>query len=170
MAECINVNLPRSFEATFPQRCVVCERDNPGSSARIVTSSVGWWSLFTWWWGKPFAVKAPACSFCAWKLQWLRFVSLVVMLVTVTLALWFVWPAVQGAIPRALQKMAMMGIALLCLLPQVLFEVFYARPFDVTAFEESVDYEFTSKRYAADFAVLNYGAEWVKIDGKKLEL
>jgi hypothetical protein len=62
----------------------------------------------------------------------------------------------------------MMALGLICLLPQVIFEVFYAKPFDVTAFAESVDYEFTSKDYAIDFAVLNRDAKWVKVNGNAI--
>ena len=37
-------------------------------------------------------------------------------------------------------------------------------PFDITVFADSVDYEFKSKDYAVEFAVLNIDAEWVKVD------
>ena len=60
----------------------------------------------------------------------------------------------------------MMAIALVCLLPQFILEVFFAKPFDVTAFADSIDYEFTSKEYAIDFAMLNVDAEWVKVNGE----
>ncbi len=59
----------------------------------------------------------------------------------------------------------MIGVSLVCLVPQFLFEIFFARPFDVTAFPNSVDYEFTSEAYATEFAVMNMDAEWVKING-----
>jgi hypothetical protein len=48
----------------------------------------------------------------------------------------------------------------------IVFEVFFARPFDVTAYSESVDYEFTSEDYAIDFAMLNLDAKHVKINGE----
>lgn len=53
---------------------------------------------------------------------------------------------------------------------QIVFEVFFARPFDVTAFWESVDYEFTSEDYAIDFAMLNLDAKHVKINGEIVPL
>jgi hypothetical protein len=41
-------------------------------------------------------------------------------------------------------------------------------PFDITAYAESVDYEFTSKDYAVDFATLNIDAAWVKVNGESI--
>ena len=60
----------------------------------------------------------------------------------------------------------MMGLALVCILPQLIFEVFFAKPFDMTAYTDSVNYEFTSKDYAVEFATLNFDAEWVKVNGE----
>ncbi len=79
-------------------------------------------------------------------------------------ALWLVWPHWKDSVPRGLRKWAMMGLAILCLLPQIVFEVFFAKPFDVTAYADSVDYEFKSKDYAVEFASLNYDAAWVKVN------
>ena len=62
----------------------------------------------------------------------------------------------------------MMVLAVICLLPQIIFEVFFAAPFDVTAYAESVDYEFTSQSYAEDFAKLNQEAAWVKVNGEPI--
>lgn len=59
----------------------------------------------------------------------------------------------------------MMGLAFTCLIPQIIFEIFFAKPFEVTAFADSVDYEFISKDYAYDFAMLNDDAAWVKVNG-----
>ena len=62
-----------------------------------------------------------------------------------------------------------MGLALVCLLPQIIFEVLFAKPFDITAYADSVDYEFTSKDYAVDFALLNSNAAWVKVNGEVIK-
>jgi len=165
MAMSIDVNLPRSHPARFPDRCVVCGRDGPQSHARIVTGTLGWWTWVVWWWGGPFMVKAPACPGCAWKLQGKRGASVLVTILLAALALFLVWPWFKDTVPPGLRRWAMMGLALACILPQIVIEVLYARPFDVTAFADSVDYEFTSHLYAAEFAVLNMDAAWVKIDG-----
>ena len=63
----------------------------------------------------------------------------------------------------------MMGLALVCYLPQFIFEVFFAKPFDTTAYADSVDYAFTSKDYAVEFTTLNLEAEWVKVNGEIID-
>lgn len=166
MAESTDINLPRSHAARFPERCVVCGRDNPPSHVQLITGTLGWWTWLLWVWGTPFVAKAPACSGCAWKLHNSRFISLVVTLAIAVAALWLFWPHVKDSVPHGLRKWAMMGLALACLLPQIILEVFFAKPFDMTAYTESVDYEFTSKDYAAEFATLNLDAEWVKVNGE----
>ncbi len=47
------------------------------------------------------------------------------------------------------------GIAMLCLLPLIVWETIFPTPIDLTAFSESVDYEFRDADYAAEFASLN---------------
>ncbi len=164
MAQSTDINLPRAHAARFPDRCVVCDCDDPNSHVRLLTGTLGWWTWLLWWWGKPFIVKAPACTTCAWKLHGLRLVSLIMTISIAVAALWLVWPHWKDSVPRGLRKWAMMGLAILCLLPQIVFEVFFAKPFDVTAYADSVDYEFKSKDYAVEFASLNYDAAWVKVN------
>ena len=67
-----------------------------------------------------------------------------------------------------MQSVAFVGLFGACTIPQFILEIFYAKPFDVTALSDSVNYEFASSEYAIDFAVLNRDAEWVKIDGQNL--
>lgn len=166
MAESTDINLPRTYSPRFPDRCVVCGCQSPNSHVRLITGSIGWWTWLFWWWGKPFIAKAPSCAGCAWKLHGLRFISLAVTIVITVAAFWLIWPHFKEAVPRGIRKWAMMGLALVCLLPQIIFEVLFAKPFDITAYAESVDYEFTSKDYAVDFAMLNANAEWVKVNGE----
>ncbi len=98
----------------------------------------------------------------------MRFLSLIVTIGIALAAFWLIWPHFRDSLPRGLRKWAMMGLALVCLLPQFIFEVFFANPFDVTAYTESVDYEFTSKDYAVDFAMLNRDARWMKVNGETI--
>jgi hypothetical protein len=168
MAVSTDINLPKMHVARFPDRCVVCGCNNPDSHIRIITGSIGWWTWLLWWFGKPFVVKAPSCTGCAWKLHSLRLLSLLVTIGVAIAAFYFLWPHFKDSVPRGARKWAMMGLAIGCVLPQFIFEVFFARPFDVTAFADSVDYEFTSKDYAVDFAMLNHDAEWVKVNGETI--
>jgi hypothetical protein len=118
-----------------------------------------------WWFGKAFVVKAPACIRCAWKLHGLRLASLLATISIAAAALFFIWPHLKDSIPRPLRMWAMMVLVVICILPQIVLEVFFAAPFDVTAYAGSVDYEFTSQGYASEFALLNQDAAWVKING-----
>jgi hypothetical protein len=164
----IDVNLPRSHAARFPNRCVVCAESAPDSHVRVITGSIGWWTWLLWWWGTPVSIKAPACKRCAWKLQGLRVLSWLVSIALCFIAWKWVWPSFKLWVPAGVQRWGMMGLGLTCLLPQILYEILYPRPFDVTAWAESVDYEFKSQEYAVDFALLNVDADWVKINGTSL--
>ena len=165
MAMSTDINLPRYHIARFPDRCVVCGGSSPTSHVRLVTGTLGWWTWTFWWFGRPFSVKAPACPSCAWKLHGMRFLSLLVTMGIAVVVAWFIWPHFKESVPSGLQRWAKLGLALACLMPLLLFEVYFPKPFDVTAYAESVDYEFKSIDYAFDFVTHNRDAEWVKMDG-----
>ena len=169
MSMSTNVNLPRAYTAKFPVRCVVCDYESPDSRLWTVTGTLGWWTWILWWYGSPFWVQAPACFGCAWKAYIRRVGSLAISLLLVFGLFWYIWPHFEETVPRALRRWAMMGLGLLCFVPQLIFDVFLARSFDVTAYSDSVDYEFASSTYAWEFACLNDGAAWVKVDGEELE-
>ena len=81
-----------------------------------------------------------------------------------SIAIWFIWPHFKDMVPPGIHKPAILALALLGLVPKTIFEVFFAMPFNITVLADSVDYEFTSKDYAVEFAVLNIDAEWVKVN------
>ncbi|MCC6125616.1 MAG: hypothetical protein IT426_11680 [Pirellulales bacterium] len=168
MAFNAEVNLPRSHKAVFPDRCIVCGIEEPNSSTRFITGTLGWWTWLLWLIGKPFIVKAPACRRCSWYLFFARYLSLSITLGIIYAAFWLAVPLLPEGIPRSIKKWAVMGIVLLCLLPQIIYEVFFPKPFDITAYPDSVDYEFANKELVGDFVVLNRDAEWVKVNGEKI--
>ena len=153
-----DVNLPKHHKARFPDRCVVCGRSSPESTVRLCPGAIGWWTWLLWMFGKPFTVKAPACTACGWWLHLRRVVSLLITLGTVIVAFWFLWPIVSDQLPRAARKWIMMGLGLLCLAPQIIYEVFFPHPFDITAYSDNVDYEFRDEDLAYEFAELNEDA------------
>lgn len=169
MALSTDINLPRSHVARFPNRCVVCGKPSPTSHVRLMTGTLGWWTWLLWWWGKPFLVQAPACRGCAWKLHGQRLLGLCSTIAICVAVLWLLWPQVKNSVPPGLQKWVMMGAVLFCLIPKVMFDIFFARPFEVTAYADSVDYQFSSKNYALKFADLNVDAEWVKVDDEIMQ-
>jgi len=163
MAMSTDVNLPKHHKAQFPDQCVVCKAESPDSKVRLITGTTGWWSWLLWMFGKPFSVQAPACRRCSWQLHFQRFGSLLLTLALIYVAFWHVWPLLKIEVARPLQKWIMLGIALVCLLPQIFYEVVFPHPFSITAFSNSVDDEFRDEELAIEFANLNADADWVKI-------
>jgi hypothetical protein len=91
--------------------------------------------------------------------------SLAVTVAIASVAIWLIWPKLPAFVPKRLQKWAMMGIALACLAPQFLFEIFFPRSFDITAWAKSIDYEFADFKLAVEFALLNLESGDVKFNG-----
>lgn len=163
-----DVNLPYVHAAQFPDTCVVCNKHAPGSHVRLMTNSIGWWSWFLFLLGRFVVVKAPACRWCAWKLHALRFLSLVVVIIVSAIVIIWVGPMMNEFVPRHLRKYAQLLLVLICLSPYFLFQIYYAAPFDITAYTDSIDYEFSNSHYAFEFAILNKDADWIKINGNLL--
>lgn len=143
----------------------MCGSQAPASTVTLITGSIGWWTWLLWCFGSACIVRAPACNHCSWRLHAGRFASLAFTVGVAIMAIWLIWPLVGDAVPRSLRRWAMMGLAVACILPQAIYEVVYPKPFDITAYSDSVDYEFADQELAVEFAALNHDAEWVKIDG-----
>ena len=158
-----DVNLPRNHNARFPDKCVVCGRPSPGSTVRLITGSIGWWTWLLWHFGDVFTVTAPACTSCGRRLHLMRFGSLLVIIAGAFIACWVAWPLISEHFPRPIRKWIVMGLALLLLLPYCLYQALNPHPFDITAHSDSVDYEFRDPAMACEFAELNEDADWIKI-------
>jgi len=100
----------------------------------------------------------------------MRIFSLLVTLGLSFAALLLIWPYVSDSVPRSVRKWVGVGIAIVCVLPQIIFEVLFPKPFDISAYSDSVDYEFASIDYAIAFAQSNSDADWVKVDGHVVDL
>lgn len=164
-----DVNLPRSHRAVFPDECVICGRIVPGARLRLFTSTLAWWTVIFWWYGKPFVVTVPACRGCGLRHYARSAIGVLIALATVLAIYYFVWPYLEGLVPRSLQRWVVMLLTLVCLIPYFVFEAVYAQPIAITAYAESVDYEFASRRRAVNFALINRDAEWVKIEGQSID-
>src|SRR5262245_22627311 len=121
MALPTDVSLPRSHSARFPDRCVVCHRDEPTSQTRIITGTLGWWTWLLWWFGKPFLVKVPTCPVCGWRLHASRLLSLLVSIGILVAAYYWIWPSFKDLVPHGLRRPVQIAIVLVCLLPQIVF-------------------------------------------------
>tara|TARA_R110002073_G_scaffold36582_10_gene106513 strand:- start:4467 stop:4736 length:270 start_codon:yes stop_codon:yes gene_type:complete len=84
-------------------------------------------------------------------------------LVFAALFMAFLWPHLDDFVARSLRKWVAMGLILVCLAPYFFWETFYPPAIDITAYTDSVDYEFRDADFAYEFASLNGDAEWVRI-------
>lgn len=163
MPDRTNVNLPKSHKAHFPDRCVVCGAESPTSTVTLITSSLTWWAFLLLVIGRPFKVTAPACRWCGWRLQWSRLFTLLLAFVFIYVAFWILWPMFAAQVPHAIRRWVKIAFAVGCCSPVIIYEVFFPKPFGITAFAESVDYEFLDELAAYEFAQENENADWVKI-------
>ncbi len=159
-----DVNLPRNYDAVFPDRCVRCDRITDGNKMQVRTHSIAWLTSLLLMFGKPFTVRVPVCRVCASRIRNRELFSFLSCITVAGLTMFFLWPHVTDFIPEAIRKWVAVGLILICLLPLLLFSIFNPPAFDLTAYSESVDYEFRCADYAKSFAELNEDAEWVKME------
>ena len=164
-----DVNLPRTHRAVFPDECLICGRVVPGARLRLFTSTLGWWTVIFWWYGKPFMVTVPACRRCGLRHHARSAIGVLISLAAVLVVYYFVWPYLEDLVPRSLQRWVVMLLTLVCLIPYFVFETVCARPIAITAYAGSVDYQFASRRRAVNFALINRDAEWVRVDGHTID-
>ncbi len=149
-----DINLPKSEKPKFPDKCVSCGMEKPGSTYRAFTHAIGWWTWVFWSFGPRFTAEVPACDTCKSQMRrqwWLRFFMNLIfiiagVLIAGSLLQWYKGP---------FKKWLMMGIAIIFMAPLFLWETFFPKAFDMTATSDSVDYEFRDVEYAAEFLLLN---------------
>jgi hypothetical protein len=69
-------------------------------------------------------------------------------------AVFTIAPQFEG-IPRAIRRWLIMGAVMVVLLPWFCWELFFPPPIELTAFSNWIDYEFSDRAYAEEFAALN---------------
>ena len=151
-----DVNLPKSYTALFPNRCVICGKEAPGDTYSVTTRTIGSGTAVTTA-GPKFSVEAPACRGCRDRMRhrvWRRIAENVVFLL---IGLGVGVRVIAGS-HTAFANVILFVICLLCLVPLVAWRMFHPLPFDITAFSDTVDYEFRDRAYAEEFAALNQDA------------
>jgi hypothetical protein len=156
----VTCTLPKDRQPTFPDRCVVCLRPQPGATTRIVAKGPTRKPITGW-----FSVVVPACRGCGSHLWWQatgRFLrTLLVAGVAVGGAMMlFYWlgfrDAALGGIALGTLSVAMIGL--------VAWEMTHPPEFKIDVGPFNVDYEFRDAEYAREFAELN-GLEIQPDDG-----
>ncbi len=145
------VHLRRDWIPRFPPRCVWCGDDDPDRTVRLTTHGVGWHTLLLMW-GRLVHVQAPVHDECLWRLRtdrWLRAGGQLGSLVIGAL-LWK--PMVQVVGLEDPQKWMLAVWLIGWLVPPSLLSAWRSPPFDFTALETRVEYEFTDQRVADGFA------------------
>ena len=163
MAISTDVNLPRTHVALYPTRCVSCGVDPQGRTITIRTHTIGWWTYWLWTFGKGFTTHPPVCGSCARRIRVQRWGRFAVPLLIAMLVMIFIWPQLDENVALEFRKWIIMALILLCCVPYFFWEVYFPPKIDITAFKDSVDYEFADEDYAHDFAALNDDAEWVEL-------
>ena len=150
-----DIKLPKSKRAIFPNACVVCGNESPNNKVKISTNSIGWWTILTWWFGERFSVRVPACKSCAFKLQARRWGALVLFAILAFFVLGVLDPLISPHVPKPMRKWALMISVMICLVPLFLLEIWFPPAIDLTAYSDTVDYEFRDEFYALQFSLLN---------------
>jgi hypothetical protein len=153
-----DVTLRSGAKPQFPDRCVGCELEHPGSAATVSVTGAGVRPslLETALDAAPrsgnvrITVEVPACPKCArsleirhgWKTFWLYFSALGGVAVMIVLAgLGFVWPGII--------------LMLACIAAPVIWELRSPPAFTITPIGERVIYEFRSELCAKEFQEKN---------------
>ena len=76
-------------------------------------------------------------------------------MVLALLILFIIKPIVTPLVAPAFQRWSLLISLLICLSPYFLWEVFFPPAIELTAYTDSVDYEFRDEAYAMKFAELN---------------
>jgi hypothetical protein len=150
----VTVNLPKSRAAVFPTRCIRCGASGPDSKWRVCTHAIGWWTILLQSTGPRFCVEVLACRPCRGHLRRGALARLLVewvlIIAGVGLATWAL-----GWQPAGWGKWAIIGLGLLALVPVLVWNQFIPPFLELTAFSETVDYDFRDADFAEQFRKLN---------------
>lgn len=150
------VTLPKNHPPKFPNKCIVCHCA-PDSTVKIAHNSqnpiLTFFLPIIWLFGWS-RIEIPICRKCKprYRIQrWGREIACVVLII---IAIWCIMPLLKDW-PRLTRKIVGGVLVLLAISPYIFAEVFWPRIFETTARKDSVDYEFASADYAAEFHALN---------------
>lgn len=88
--------------------------------------------------------------------------------ITAAILIWFLLPEIRDVVPGPFQKIVMLTIIGLCLLPLILREILNPPAINITAYSDRVDFEFASAEKAMEFIGLNSEAAWQRLNGEEV--
>lgn len=155
MPQVYSISLRRYEKPRFPKRCVICGQDHPDEKVGVSDFAVSWFSFLSDIPDDWASVQVPIHYRCKWRFRARRWGTRLVYLVLAGLICWQTLPWIklqmQGRLPRIAEKIV---IAVL-LIPVAFLEVIFPPAFDVTFFEESVEFDFLDPVYCQDFRERN---------------
>ncbi len=146
------ITLPRCETAVFPDRCVVCNADRPGSSTRIIArDNLKGRRLWLGW----FSVRIPCCPACGVRLQlwrvWDFCRTLVIGGASFAFGMIYLLPRL-GDVATGLTVLGLCGVGFLAVF---LWNRFFPPAFQVDVHRTYVEYEFRDAALAREFAEWN---------------
>lgn len=157
MGNVYSVALPRQHMPTFPNRCVVCGTDGPGSE-KLLLARDGMKGVAIWagW----FALRVPACDGCRRRLSLRRFMDVAGTLVIAGAAFAFGLLYLLPRLPGFATGIIVLGIIIAGFGVGFVVGRFYPARFDVDPHDRYVEYEFKDRAMAQEFAALNRPEGW----------
>jgi hypothetical protein len=147
-----SVVLPRQQAAAFPDRCVVCNADRPGSSTRIIArDNLKWHLLWLGW----FCPRIPCCPPCGVWLQlwraWDFCRTLIIGGASCLFGIFYLLPHL-GDVATGV---TVLGLCFVGFSVVFVWNRLFPPAFQVDVHSTYVEYEFRDAALAREFAELN---------------
>lgn len=149
-----SVELSAEHQPLFPDRCLVCGREQPGDSASF-TAVLNAYKPLDEEMFKSHQAALPVCTGCKPKLRRSRWIGKLVIGVGTVVAsvLILILSQLELAWFTGWKSYAVIGVLLLG--PLLVASMIYTAHFDFSPFERRVHYDFRDRGYAEAFAELN---------------
>ena len=150
------VTLPKDYVPKFPAKCIVCH-GAPDSDVKIAHNSQNPFLTFfipvLWMFGWS-RVEVPICKACKPRYRVQRWGRELICWALIIACFLLIAPHFKSW-PRLTRNIVVLALVFAVIALWALAEVVWPRIFDTTARAESIDYEFASPHYAAEFYELN---------------
>ncbi len=159
MAWSSDVVVSRDRKPVFPDRCVVCAAGTPGDTVRLKESAIRFWAflgVWLWFWAAMdrVVIEAPACPPCSRDFRrerrWRSIVETLYFIVAFACAA-FLLTSYEGVMKKTL----IYWLAIVLVLPAIVWHMRNPLPFDITVTRRNVTYEFADPAYVSEFEKLN---------------